>query len=119
MRVIIAGSRDTKRALERIDIAVRESGFEITEVVSGMSGNVDLLALHWGEIHKIPVKKFFANWAKYGRSAGPIRNRRMAENADALIAIWDGKSRGTRNMINEAKRKGLKVHILKTNDLST
>ena len=57
------------------------------------------------------VKEFPANWARHGRSAGPIRNQEMAEYADALIALWDGKSKGTENMISEAQKRGLKVYI--------
>ena len=55
--------------------------------------------------------QFLAQWDKYGRQAGPMRNRQMAENADALIAYWDGESRGSKNMIEEAKKRGLKVAV--------
>ena len=47
----------------------------------------------------------------HGRAAGPIRNKEMANNADALIAFWDGQSRGTRSMINLARKMGLQVAI--------
>ncbi len=52
-----------------------------------------------------------AAWDTYGLKAGYIRNEEMADNADALIAIWDGKSRGTKHMIDIATRKGLRVYI--------
>ena len=52
-----------------------------------------------------------AEWIKYGRAAGPRRNKQMAEYADALLAYWDGKSRGTKNMIELAKDKGLKIGV--------
>lgn len=55
---------------------------------------------------------FPADWNKHGKAAGPILNAEMAEVADALIAFWDGKSRGTANMIQLAKDKGLKVAIV-------
>ena len=53
-----------------------------------------------------------ADWEKYGRSAGPKRNAQMAEIANALIAFWDGQSRGTKNMIETAKQKGLIVKVV-------
>lgn len=74
--------------------AVDASGFRITEVVSGVAHGVDKLGERWAQAHKIPVKQFPAQWNKYGNAAGPIRNREMAEYADALIAVWDGQSRG-------------------------
>ena len=57
------------------------------------------------------IKRFPADWGKYGKKAGIIRNRAMAEYADALLAYWDGKSSGTRNMIEIARELGLKVGV--------
>ena len=94
--------------MEIIDLA----GFPITEVVSGGSGNVDLLGEKWGLACKLPVSRFTAAWGAYGASAGPRRNRQMAEYADALIAIWDGKSKGTLNMIKEATKRELSVYVI-------
>ena len=54
-----------------------------------------------------------ADWDKHGKAAGPIRNAEMAEVADALIAFWDGQSRGTANMISLAKSKGLSVAVVR------
>ena len=54
----------------------------------------------------IKVMRFPANWKKYGKKAGPIRNETMAKNAEGLVAIWDGQSRGTTSMINLATRYG-------------
>ena len=58
------------------------------------------------------MELFPADWKKYGKSAGYVRNSEMAEVAESLIAFWDGKSRGTKNMIDIAKNKGLKVRIV-------
>lgn len=112
MKTIIAGSRifhDTPM----IARAVKASGFKITEVVSGGAMGVDFAGETWAGILGIPVKRFQAEWRKYGHSAGPIRNREMANYADALIAIWDGKSRGTSNMIAVARELGLDIYIEK------
>lgn len=57
------------------------------------------------------MKRFPADWGKYGKSAGVLRNKQMAEYADGLIAFWDGKSRGTANMIETAKGLGLRVRV--------
>jgi hypothetical protein len=54
---------------------------------------------------------FPADWKTHGKAAGPIRNRQMAKNAEALIALWDGNSRGTKNMIETATKLGLKVYV--------
>ncbi len=110
MKVIIAGSR-TIKINWLIPVAVANSGFYITEIVSGCAQGVDKLGEKWAEENDIKVAKFPANWSLYGRAAGPIRNTQMAEYADALIAIWDGKSKGTYNMIKVAKSKGIKVFV--------
>lgn len=113
MKTIIAGSRSIK-SYATVWAAVQESGFAITEVVSGCASGVDVLGEKWAGNNNIPVKRFQAAWRKHGRAAGPIRNRQMAAYADALIAVWDGKSAGTKNMIDEAKSKGLRVFIYNT-----
>lgn len=110
MKTIIAGGRYITDYQLVID-AVRLSGFVITEVVSGGASGVDALGEKWAIEHSVPVKKFPANWEKFGKKAGPLRNEQMADCADALIAVWDGLSRGTLNMIENADRRGLKVYV--------
>lgn len=83
--------------------------WEITVVLSGGARGIDKMGEDWAVQHGLPIDIYPALWNKHGKAAGPIRNARMAENADALVAFWDGESRGTRNMIEEAKRRGLKV----------
>ena len=110
MKVIIAGGRDiTDYSL--VLSALAESGFIPTEIVSGMAPGVDTLAVQYAQENNLPLQQFWAEWNFYGKSAGPIRNRKMAEYGDALIAIWDGESRGTKNMIEEATKRGLKVYV--------
>lgn len=112
MRTIIAGSRGiTDPTL--VDEAVRECGWWPTVVISGTARGVDRLGEQWAEGQAIPVERFPADW-KHGRAAGPIRNATMADTADALIAIWNGQSPGTRNMIHEARVRGLRVHVYRT-----
>lgn len=110
MKTIIAGGRDIDD-FALVKEAVAESGFEITEVVSGKAPGVDSLGEQWARENDIPVKEFPADWDTHGKQAGPMRNRQMAQYADALVAIWDGQSRGTSNMIQNARAYGLEVHV--------
>lgn len=110
MKTIIAGSREGAIYADLLE-AVVLCGWEITEIVSGTAKGVDKLGEGYATKFKIPLAKFPADWRKYGKSAGPIRNAEMAEYAEALIAIWDGESSGTKNMIDTAKKHGLKVYI--------
>lgn len=108
MKVIIAGSR-TINDYSLVEKAVKNSGFHITEIVSGCARGVDTLAIRYAEFNEIPIKRMPANWDMYKKSAGYRRNAEMATYADALIAIWDRHSSGTVHMINVAKERGLKV----------
>lgn len=112
MKVIIAGSR-TITDLDTVIIAVLNSWFlpHITEVVSGAANGVDKLGESFARLHSIPIRQFPADWDGIGRGAGFVRNRLMAEYADALIAVWDGKSKGTEHMIQVAKAVGIKVYV--------
>lgn len=111
MKVIIAGSRNVDNAVNHVGWAVYHSGFQITTVVSGTARGIDQAGETYANHYKIPLIRFPAEWDIHGKSAGYKRNVMMAENADALIAIWDGQSRGTKHMIDIAKSKGLKVFI--------
>lgn len=103
MKYIIAGGRDFH------DIKVMEDTLknftDITEVISGAAKGADTLGTNWAGLHNIPVRLFLPNWDQYGKAAGFIRNAEMAEEADALIAFWDGKSKGTAHMIKTMKIK--------------
>ena len=108
MKTIIAGTR-VGVTLADVDLAMERSLYTVTEVVSGHSGAADFAGEAWARKRGIPIKLFPADWKEYGKNAGPIRNERMAEYADALVALWDGQSRGTANMIQNAKRYGLMI----------
>ncbi len=110
MKTIIAGSRSIT-SYPIVCAAITNSKFKITEIVSGTARGVDRLGEEYAIYFNTPIKRMPANWGKYGKSAGPIRNREMAEYADALIAVWDGKSKGTANMIEVSKEFGLKVFV--------
>jgi hypothetical protein len=112
MRTIIAG---TRKGIDKrtFDAAMMHVPWEITVVLSGGAMGVDRMGEKWAEEHDLPLDLYPANWDLHGKAAGPIRNARMAENADALVAFWDGESRGTKNMIDEAKKRELKVMVVK------
>lgn len=113
MKVIIAGSRDLEVKMGDISTAERLSGFKIVVVVNGCCpAGVDAAARGWAMSEAERLELFPADWKKHGRAAGPIRNRQMAEYADALIAIYrKGKlTPGTRSMISEARKRGLKIY---------
>ncbi|WP_135079272.1 SLOG family protein [Terasakiella sp. SH-1] len=109
MKTIIAGSRqiEDKEALAK---TISDSGFEISEIVSGTCRGVDMMGEEWGGNHDVPVKRFPADWLTHGRLAGELRNRDMAKYADQLILLWDGKSPGASCMLREANMAGITVH---------
>ena len=110
MRVIIAGGRNYYNYDALLE-AVSECGFQIDLVVSGGATGVDALGERFAKERDLPLEIFMPDWDKHGKAAGPIRNREMAKNADALIALWDGQSRGTKNMIETAQKIGLLVYV--------
>jgi hypothetical protein len=116
MKVIIAGSR-TINNHRIVAQAVIKSGFLVTEVVSGGANGVDRCGEWYADANKLKIKRFLAEWHKYGKKAGAIRNALMAEYADALVAVWDGVSPGTKMMIEMAEKKGLKVYVYQLGEL--
>lgn len=115
MRVIVAGSRGISE-YDLVCWAIWDSGFQVTSVVTGCAPGVDALGVRWATERKLPVARYPANWNQWGRAAGPLRNQQMAGNADALVAVWDGKSPGTAHMIQCARRRGLAVHVVMESD---
>ncbi len=110
MKTIIAGSRDIND-MDKLYKALISVNWPITEVVSGGARGVDMLGEQWAFDKGIIFTRFPANWEKFGRGAGFIRNAEMANYAEALVAIWDGCSKGTGNMIDLARAKRLKIHV--------
>ena len=112
MKTIIAGSRSIFDYNLVCDI-INKCPFkhQISEVVSGVCAGVDSLGERWAKENSLPIKQFPANWS-LGKKAGPLRNKDMANYADALVLIWDGKSKGTKHMIDIAEKNGLAVRIV-------
>jgi hypothetical protein len=86
-------------------------------VVSGLADGPDTLGIDYAKANGIPWVEFPAKWrinGVYHPEAGFVRNGEMANYAEALIAVWDGKSRGTKHMITVAKLRNLKIFVYKT-----
>jgi hypothetical protein len=112
VRTIISGSRVLKE-YRLVEEAVARSGFPIAAILSGHARGVDRLGERYAQEHGIPCELWQPAWHVYGRRAGLIRNEDMAQNAHALIAVWDGRSSDTRHLIGTARRLGLKIHVAK------
>lgn len=76
----------------------------ITEIISGGAKGADTLGADFAENNDIPLKIFPAEWDKYGKSAGFIRNQTIIDNCDVVLAFWNGESKGTADTIEKAKR---------------
>lgn len=111
MKVIIAGSRLFIPNHNDV-LILDEYKNSITEVVSGCAKGGDAFGESWASWNKIPIKQFPADWDLYGKSAGIIRNNEMALYADGLIAFTLNNSKGTSNMIKQAKEHNLWIRVV-------
>jgi len=134
VKLLIAGSRSIAGRDGWIEVmtALRDAGYRteiglafepkeayaafpkdrlVTEVVSGCAPGVDQIGIDWAVNEWLPWKEFPADWEKHGKAAGIIRNKEMGDYADALVAVWDGKSRGTAHMIEYMQSLGKPVFI--------
>lgn len=116
MKLIIAGGRDFHGfkgmwPAESVDLCISKPDL-VTEVVCGLANGGDRCGKIWARKNKKPIKPFPADWEQYGKSAGYRRNAEMAEYADCLLAFWDGESKGTKHMIDLAKKAGLTIKVV-------
>lgn len=117
IKVIIAGTRDfndydfLKKNVDYFLQGINPNNEEI-EIVSGNARGADKLGERYAKEYNLPVKLFPANWDKYGKRAGYLRNQEMANYSDVLIAFWDEKSKGTKHMIDIAKKQDLTVIVV-------
>lgn len=112
MKIIIAGSRDfNDYTLVKSTINIISAKVDNIEIVSGGARGADSLGEKYAYEHCLNLKIFPADWS-LGKKAGYLRNKQMAEYADALIAFWDGQSKGTKHMIDLAKQMNLKIKVV-------
>lgn len=121
MILIIAGSRGFPR--DQVLAALEACPFPVTEVVSGAARGPDTYGAEWAHKHRVPVRYVHAAWQEHGRAAGPIRNAQMVDYAaaveeSALVAFWDGQSRGTADVMERARRAGLPILVVYPKDAS-
>ena len=118
IRLIIAGGRDfdnfemLKREMFEFLTENNLISFDQIEIVSGCAFGADRLGEDFADTYGMPVAKFPARWNYFGAQAGPIRNGHMAQYATHCICFWDGQSKGTANMIKQAKENGLALKVL-------
>lgn len=110
MNIIVVGSRSYSTP-ELFKQALTNSGFQMTGLVSSGNLGLDRHVEKYAEEHKIPIYRFSLNKKKFGRAADLYRNMEMVSYADAVIAIWNGKSVNTRLMLEQAYRAKLKIYV--------
>ena len=114
MNLIIAGSRNFNDARLLNEVCDHMfQNLDQVEIVSGGARGADRLGEQYAIEHGYPVKQFLPDWKSFGRGAGLRRNNEMADYADGLLAFWDGTGRGTKQMIQSARERGLKVKVFK------
>ncbi|MGC2468017.1 MAG: DUF2493 domain-containing protein [Candidatus Acidiferrum sp.] len=110
MRTIIAGSR-TANSYDELLRAIGAISWKPSEIISGAARGADALGEQWARENGVPLRRMPADWDRHGKRAGYLRNAEMLQHADALLALWDGQSKGTAHMIEIARRKGLLVFV--------
>ncbi|MBX3290007.1 MAG: DUF2493 domain-containing protein [Acidobacteria bacterium] len=110
MKVLICGSR-TINDPAMISLAIEESGINPTHIISGGARGIDRLAGEYAASNGIKFTEYLADWDRYGKRAGFMRNYIMVGEAEAVIAVWDGKSTGTKHAIDTAKSSGKPVFV--------
>lgn len=124
MKLIIAGSRTItdydalKSAMEYMQ-SVHLNSLKITEIIHGGAKGVDEMAGHYAKENGLKCTVFPAEWKRYGKAAGMIRNREMLEYGDALLALWDGQSRGTLDIILKAENRSFMAWVFEVDSDST
>lgn len=116
IRVIVCGDREySDYEVFKSQLSQVLAEYENVTLVSGHAKGVDTMAERYALEKNIPIKVFPAEWKKYGKSAGPIRNATMLkyalEQTAIVVAFWNGSSRGTGNMLKQAKGAGVECHL--------
>lgn len=116
-RLIVAGSRgfnNYELLKQKCDTLLSQKRLTHSIVIiSGTARGADRLGERYAAERGYRVERFPADWERDGIAAGPIRNSQMAAHADALVAFWDGNSRGTKDMIERAEKHNLPIRVVK------
>ena len=106
MKVAVIGSRGL-----RVDNLEKYLPNEVTEIVSGGAKGVDASAREYATEHGLKLTEYLPEYNKYGRSAPLKRNITIIENADLVLAFWDGSSKGTKYVIENCKKRNIPVQV--------
>ena len=106
MKVAVIGSRGLQ--VEHLENYLPEG---VTEIVSGGSRGIDTCAKNYALAHDLKLTEFLPEYSRYGRGAPLRRNITIIEYADLVLAFWDGKSRGTKFVIDNCKKRNIPVEV--------
>ena len=106
MKVAIIGSRNL--GVIGLENFLPEN---VTEIVSGGARGVDICAREYAQAHNIPLTEFLPDYTRYGRSAPLKRNLEIIAYADLVLAFWDGKSHGTKYVIDNCQKQGVPIRV--------
>ena len=113
-RLVVAGSRDfNDYTLMSAELDKLLSGKTNITIVSGTARGADRLGERYAAEHNLRIERFPAEWEKYHKGAGPIRNAKMVQSADAVIVFWDNESSGTKNIIECARKQDIPYRIVR------
>ncbi len=121
MRVVIAGSRDfdnyelLKQKMDKI-LSKRIANNEEIIIISGTAKGADKLGERYAKERGFKIERYPADWNKFGKRAGYLRNEQMAKVADACVCFWDGQSKGTKHMIDLANKYNLAIRTILYNN---
>ncbi len=115
MKIVIGGCRNFEDYAVFCDFVSacleNEAKQHAITILSGHCAGVDQMAERYAKEHGLDLEIFPADWAKYGRAAGPMRNREMVKQADGVIAFWDGKSKGTASLLGYADKLNKQIYL--------
>lgn len=109
MKVAVIGSRTFNNYEEMKRVL---SMLKISEIISGGASGADKLSERYAKENNIPTRIFMPDWIKNGKAAGFMRNTDIINEADFVVAFWDGQSNGTKDSIDKAKQQNKKVLII-------
>ena len=113
-RLVVAGSRDfNDYTLLSAELDKLLAGKTNITIVSGTARGADRLGERYAAEHNLRIERFPAEWEKYHKGAGPIRNMMMVQSADAVIVFWDNESSGTKNIIECARKQDIPYRIVR------
>ncbi len=110
MKLAVIGSR----GITELDLEKYISN-EVTRIITGGARGVDTCAARYAQARGIPLTEFHPDYRRYGRGAPLKRNLQIIENADMVLAFWDGSSRGTRFVIEICRERKIPIQVIEMN----